>query len=172
MYWTYTVCDCGISGGVELVGWGWLGGGDTYVPCSGFIILPQLWHLLLLYTPPPPPPNPTHTYIDIRAHTLSPPNPASCMCPPLPYKPLLDLLLSCPLFSSWWQNEFAYLSQGALIRMHKPAASEPHDRAPAFCLPWHLLVQKWDTDRQHHRQTCGLSLGCDWHLESVHPSHS
>lgn len=62
---------------------------------------------------------PTHTY----AHT--PPSTQSRllhgMCPP--FKPLLYLLLSCPLFSSWWQNEFAYFSQGAFIRMHKPAAS-------------------------------------------------
>lgn len=118
--------------------WCWLDGGgtgDTYVPQSASLIQPSNRTSCSCN----PQPTHTHTLTQTHAHNsqtcthISPSTQSRLLHVPSSLKPLLNLLLSCPLFSSWWQNEFAYFSQGALIRMHKPAASSPHEQAIAFC---------------------------------------
>lgn len=77
-----------------------------------------------------------HKFIFSHAHSSCAwTNPASCMCPPPSLSPSC-MLLSCPLFSSWWQNEFAYFSGSThynALTGHLPASW-----AGCSFLLWHL----------------------------------
>lgn len=110
------VCICGfLRSGV-----GWMGGDGTYIRASlWFYNIDKLWHLPLLHFPVHTIQSMIHIHIHRRACThRSPSNQSRLLHVSSSLKPLLYVLLPCPLFSSWWQNEFAYFSQGVLIIMH------------------------------------------------------
>lgn len=72
------------------------------------------------------------------------------------------MLLSCPSAFSWWQNEFAYFSG----RTHYNALT---GHLPAS---WADYMENEEQAGKHHRKTCGVSLGCDWHLDSSPSSNN
>lgn len=78
-------------------------------------------------------------------------------------KPLLYMLLSCPLF---------FLLMTKWICIFFSGSTHYNALTGHITAPWvDCSFLLWHQTSQHHRQTCGVSLGCDWHLESVPSSH-